>query len=80
MRILVGRMCKKTKKKQKIQSVLVDCQREIGRTLRVKHLTWGHGPNFGSPEIWVVTVLLPNYSWWFLDLFYSIAHHLFLHL
>ena len=24
-------------------------------TLRVKPLTWGHGPNFGLPGIWVVT-------------------------
>ena len=43
------------KKIKKIQSVLVDCQRGIGGTLRVKPLTWGHGSNFGSPEIWVVT-------------------------
>ena len=50
MRILVGCMCKK-----KIQSVLVDYQRGIGGTLRVKPLTWGHGSNFGSPGIWVVT-------------------------
>ena len=41
--------------KKKIQSVLVDCQRGIGETLRVKPLTWGHRPNFGSPGIWVVT-------------------------
>ena len=43
------------KKKKKIQSVLVDSQHGIGRTLRVKPLTWGHGSNFGSPGIWVVT-------------------------
>ena len=43
------------KKKKKIQSVLVDCQHGIGGTLRVKPLTWGHGSNFGSPGIWVVT-------------------------
>ena len=36
---------------KKIQSVLVNCQRGIGGTLRVKPLTWGHGSNFGSPEI-----------------------------
>ena len=42
-------------KKKKIQSVLVDCQRGIGETLRVKPLTWDHGSNFGSPGIWVVT-------------------------
>ena len=42
--------------KKKIQSVLVDCQHGIGGTLRVKPLTWGHEPNFGSPEIWVMTV------------------------
>ena len=42
-------------KNKKIQSVLVDCQRGMRETLRVKPLTWGHGPNFGSPEIWVVT-------------------------
>ncbi|RVW27121.1 Retrovirus-related Pol polyprotein from transposon 17.6 [Vitis vinifera] len=41
--------------KKKIQSVLVDCQHGIGGTLRVKPLTWGHGSNFGSPGIWVVT-------------------------
>ena len=41
--------------KKKIQSVLVDCQRKVGKTLRVKLLTWGHGPNFGSSRIWVVT-------------------------
>ena len=41
--------------KKKIQSVLVDCQHGIGETLRVKPLTWGHGSNFGSPGIWVVT-------------------------
>ena len=41
--------------KKKIQSVLVDCQRGIVGTLRVKPLTWGHGSNFGSPRIWVVT-------------------------
>ena len=45
-------------KKKKIQSVLVGCQLGIGETLRVKSLTWGHGPNFGSPGIWVVTGLL----------------------
>ena len=56
MRILVG--CIKIK--IKIQSVLVDCQRGIGGTLRVKPLTWGHGPNFGSPGIWVVTFLVWN--------------------
>ena len=44
------------KKKKIIQSVLVDCQRGIGGTLRVKPLIWGHGSNFGSPGIWVVTV------------------------
>ena len=43
-------------KKKKIQSVLVDCQRGIGGTLRVKPLTWGHGSNFGSLGIWVVTI------------------------
>ena len=48
---LVGLICEK----KKIQSVLVDCQLGIGETLRVKPLTWGHGPNFGSPGIWVVT-------------------------
>ena len=53
MRTLVGLICEK-----KIQSVLVDCQREIGETLKVKPLTWGHGPNFGSPGIWVVTVTI----------------------
>ena len=37
---------------------MVDCQRGLGGTLRVKPLTWGHGPNFGSPEIWVVTDLI----------------------
>ena len=41
--------------KKKIQSVLVDCQHGIGGTLRVKPLTWGHGSNFGSPGIWVMT-------------------------
>ena len=40
---------------KKNQSVLVDCQCGIGETLRVKPLTWGHRPNFGSPGIWVVT-------------------------
>ena len=40
------------KKKKLIQGVLVDCQRGIGGTLRVKPLTYGHGPNFGSPKIW----------------------------
>ena len=45
-------------KKKKIHSVLVDCQRGIGVTLRVKPLTWGHGPNFGSPGICVVTSVL----------------------
>ncbi|WJZ94828.1 hypothetical protein VitviT2T_013653 [Vitis vinifera] len=53
MRILVRCI-----KKKKIQSVLVDCQHGIGGTLRVKPLTWGHGSNFGSPGIWVVTYLL----------------------
>ena len=48
-------------KKKKFQSVLVDCQRGIGETLRVKPLTWGHRPNFGSPGIWVVTYLASNY-------------------
>ena len=43
-------------KNKKIQSVLVDCQRGMRETLRVKPLTWGHGPNFGSPGIWVVTI------------------------
>ncbi|RVX16582.1 hypothetical protein CK203_006022 [Vitis vinifera] len=43
------------------QSVLVDCQHGIGGTLRVKPLTWGHGSNFGSPGIWVVTVLVNFY-------------------
>ena len=42
-------------RKKNIQSVLVDYQRGLGRTLRVKPLTWGHRPNFGSPGIWVVT-------------------------
>ena len=46
--------------KKKIQSVLVDCQRGIGETLRVKPLTWGHGPNFGSLGIWVVTGRVGN--------------------
>ena len=41
--------------KKKNSECLVDCQRGIGETLRVKPLTWGHGPNFGSPGIWVVT-------------------------
>ena len=50
----MGRMCKK----KKFQSVLVDCQCGIGGTLRVKPLTWGHGPNFGSPEIWVMIVVV----------------------
>ena len=50
---LVGLICEKNK--IKIQSVLVDGQRGIGETLRVKPLTWGHRPNFGSPGIWVVT-------------------------
>ena len=44
--------------KKKILSVLVDYLRGIGGTLRVKPLTWGHGSNFGSPGIWVVTSLL----------------------
>ncbi|WJZ86187.1 hypothetical protein VitviT2T_005671 [Vitis vinifera] len=48
-------------KKKKIQSVLVDCQHGIGGILRVKPLTWGHGSNFGSPGIWVVTVLVNFY-------------------
>ena len=43
--------------KKKIQSVLVDCQSGVGKTLRVKPLIWGHRSNFGSPEIWVVTAL-----------------------
>ena len=47
----MGLICEK----KKIQSVLVDCQRGIGGTLRLKPLTWGHGSNFGSPGIWVVT-------------------------
>ena len=49
---LVGLICEK---ENKIQSVLVYCQRGIEETLRVKPLTWGHGSNFGSPGIWVVT-------------------------
>ena len=47
----MGLICEK----KKIQSVLVNYQRGIGETLRVKPFTWGHGPNFGSPGIWVVT-------------------------
>ena len=35
------------------QSILVDCQRGLGGTLRVKLLTWGHGPNSGLPKIWL---------------------------
>ena len=34
----MGFICEK---KKKIQSVLVDCQRGIGETLKVKPLTWG---------------------------------------
>ena len=45
------------KKKKKFQSVLVDCQCGIGGTFRVKPLSWGHRSNFGSPGIWVVTLL-----------------------
>ena len=49
-------------KKKKFQSVLVDCQLGIGETLGVKPLTWGHGPNFGSPGIWVVTTKVLIFS------------------
>ena len=42
-------------REKKIQSILVDGQCGLRGTLRVKPLTWGHGPNFGSPEIWVMT-------------------------
>ena len=37
---------------------MIDCQRELGETLRVKPFTWGHGPNFESSKIWVVTDLI----------------------
>ena len=43
------------RRKKNIQSVLVDYQHGSRGTLRVKPLTWGHGPKFGSPKIWVVT-------------------------
>ena len=42
-------------RKKIFQSDLVDCQRGIGVTLRVKPLTWCHRSNFGSLGIWVVT-------------------------
>ena len=42
-------------RRKKFQSILVYCQCGLRGTLRVKPLTWGHGPNFGSPRIWVVT-------------------------
>ena len=36
---------------KKNQGVLVYYQHGIRGTVRVKPLTWGHGPNFGSPGI-----------------------------
>ena len=41
---------------------MVNCQHGIGGTLRVKPLTWGHGPNFGSPRIWVVTMQIQKFK------------------
>ena len=56
----MGLICEKEKKK-KNSECLVDCQRGIGETLRVKPLTWGHGQNFGSPGIWVVTINITSF-------------------
>ena len=43
------------KQKNKNYSILVYCHLGLGRTFRVKPLTYGHGPNSQSPGIWVMT-------------------------